>query len=199
MSPSTIRDVARLAQVSTATVSRVFSGSNPVREQTIQRVRSAARTLDYRPNRAARDLVTGDRRTLGLLVADLDDPRCRGVAKGALRRARDEGVLMALAEVAGSGEDEQDIATALAGRTDGVVLCAPELEPAFAERLAEQVPIVTTDRRLGRLPAVLHDERARRTGGAPGASPEDLGSAAVELLLLVRQSGTHAALRTIRL
>lgn len=143
--------------------------------------------------------MTGARRILGLVVADLDDPRCRAIARGALRRARGEGLILAVVEVASSGQDEADVATALAGQTDGLVLCAPELEPSFAELLADQAPIVTTDYRLGRLPAVLPSERRRRTGKAHEALAEDFGAAAVELLLLARSSGPNAALRTIRL
>jgi DNA-binding LacI/PurR family transcriptional regulator len=63
-------DVARLAGVSHQTVSRVINDSAHVRAETRARVLAAMRTLDYRPNPAARALVTGRSRTLGVVSFD---------------------------------------------------------------------------------------------------------------------------------
>jgi DNA-binding LacI/PurR family transcriptional regulator len=63
-------DVARLAGVSHQTVSRVINDSAHVRPETRRRVLAAMRTLDYRPNPAARALVTGRSRTLGVVSVD---------------------------------------------------------------------------------------------------------------------------------
>jgi DNA-binding LacI/PurR family transcriptional regulator len=63
-------DVARLAGVSHQTVSRVINDSAHVRPETRGRVLAAMRTLDYRPNPAARALVTGRSRTLGVVSFD---------------------------------------------------------------------------------------------------------------------------------
>ncbi|MCC9306509.1 LacI family DNA-binding transcriptional regulator [Kitasatospora sp. RB6PN24] len=63
-------DVAALAGVSHQTVSRVLNGSPNVRAQTRERVLAAIRTLDYRPNTAARALVTRRSRTLGVISFD---------------------------------------------------------------------------------------------------------------------------------
>jgi DNA-binding LacI/PurR family transcriptional regulator len=63
-------DVARLAGVSHQTVSRVINDSAHVRVETRRRVLAAMRTLDYRPNPAARALVTGRSRTLGVVSFD---------------------------------------------------------------------------------------------------------------------------------
>jgi len=63
-------DVAKLAGVSHQTVSRVINGSAHVRPETRDRVLSAMRRLDYRPNPAARALVTGRSRTLGVVSFD---------------------------------------------------------------------------------------------------------------------------------
>ncbi len=60
-------DVARLAGVSHQTVSRVLNGSERVAPSTRERVREAMRLLDYRPNSAARALVTGRSRTVGVI------------------------------------------------------------------------------------------------------------------------------------
>lgn len=64
-----IRDVARVAGVSYQTVSRVLNDSPNIRPETLQRVREAIGSLGYRPNQAARALVTSRSRTIGVLSA----------------------------------------------------------------------------------------------------------------------------------
>jgi DNA-binding LacI/PurR family transcriptional regulator len=64
-----IRDVARVAGVSYQTVSRVLNDSPSIRPETLQRVRDAIAELGYRPNQAARALVTSRSRTIGVLGA----------------------------------------------------------------------------------------------------------------------------------
>src|SRR5439155_10332120 len=65
-----IRDVARAAGVSHQTVSRVINGHHSVSEPTRQRVLDAVRVLEYRPNRAARDLSRGRSRTITVLTSN---------------------------------------------------------------------------------------------------------------------------------
>ena len=67
----TIKDVARKAEVSVATVSRVFSGANAVREETSKRIRDVAAQLRYTPHVGARSLTTSKTHTLGVLLPDL--------------------------------------------------------------------------------------------------------------------------------
>lgn len=67
--PPSIRDVAELAGVSYQTVSRVLNDRGSLRPATADRVRSAIRDLGYRPNRAARALVTSRNRTIGVLLS----------------------------------------------------------------------------------------------------------------------------------
>jgi DNA-binding LacI/PurR family transcriptional regulator len=69
-----LRDVARKAGVSTATVSRAMSHATSVRPQTRARVLRAVEELKYRPNRHARDLRGGRSRTVGLIVSNLENP-----------------------------------------------------------------------------------------------------------------------------
>ncbi len=68
--PAVMADVAKLAGVSHQTVSRVVNGSAQVRPSTRRRVLAAMDRLDYRPNRAARALVTGRSGTLGVVSVD---------------------------------------------------------------------------------------------------------------------------------
>src|SRR6478752_947528 len=77
----TISQVADRAGVSTATVSRVLSGSAVVNAEMAQRVRKAADELGYRPNAAARGLATGSHQTIALVVPDLGNQYFNDVIK----------------------------------------------------------------------------------------------------------------------
>ena len=72
--PATIRDVARASGVHVSTVSRTFSAPHLVNQDTRSRVLAAAESLGYRPNRAARALITGRTHNIGLIVADIANP-----------------------------------------------------------------------------------------------------------------------------
>ncbi len=71
---STIKDVAKLANVSIATVSRVFSDKPFIRESTRKRVLQAAQKLQYKPSRVARSLRVQSSRIIGLIISDIQNP-----------------------------------------------------------------------------------------------------------------------------
>ena len=71
---ATIDDVARLAGVSTMTVSRVVNGSSAVSDKTRQKVLEATETLGYQPNLLARSLVTNQTHTIGVLLTHIENP-----------------------------------------------------------------------------------------------------------------------------
>ena len=70
----TIKDVAKRAGVSIATVSRVINQSPSVTEQSIQRVQQAIDELGYQPNSIARSLQLGHSGLIGMIVPQLDHP-----------------------------------------------------------------------------------------------------------------------------
>lgn len=79
---STIADVARHAGVSISTISNVLNGrADRMRRETLQRVEAAIAALDYRPNRAARQLKTGQTPMLGLLVPSIANPMYGFIAR----------------------------------------------------------------------------------------------------------------------
>src|SRR5699024_773696 len=88
----TIRDVAQAADVAIAPVSRGLAGATTVAAATRERVRRAATELGYRPNRAARELVTGRRQSIALVLPDLQTPFYAAVAKGVQRRVGGAGL-----------------------------------------------------------------------------------------------------------
>jgi DNA-binding LacI/PurR family transcriptional regulator len=69
-----IRDVARRAKVSTATVSRVMSGADTVRPETAAHVRKAIADMAYVPNSSARWLSLGKSRQFGVIISDITNP-----------------------------------------------------------------------------------------------------------------------------
>jgi LacI family transcriptional regulator, fructose operon transcriptional repressor len=71
---SSIKDVAKQAGVSTATVSRVLSGKGYISEDSREKVEAAARALGYRPNRVARSLRARTSRVVGLILSDIRNP-----------------------------------------------------------------------------------------------------------------------------
>ena len=86
--PATIRDVARASGVHISTVSRTFSAPHLVNPETRSRVLACAEELGYRPNRAARALITGRTHNIGLIVADIANPFFPPLIKAAESQAR---------------------------------------------------------------------------------------------------------------
>lgn len=79
---TTIKDVARHAGVSTATVSRVLNGSPSVKNELVERVRLSVAQLGYHPNAAARTLKTKKANAIGILVPDISNPYFMQIIKG---------------------------------------------------------------------------------------------------------------------
>jgi LacI family transcriptional regulator len=80
--PVTMRDVARKADVSTMTVSRVLNNRGGISEATRQRVLTAIEELGYRPSKVARALVTRRTDTVGLILGDITNPFFPGSRPG---------------------------------------------------------------------------------------------------------------------
>src|SRR3954470_10106196 len=92
-SNAVMADVARLAGVSNQTVSRVTNGTGYVAPATRARVLAAMRELDYRPNSAARELVTGRSRALGVIARETTEFGPTAIYLGIGRAARERGYL----------------------------------------------------------------------------------------------------------
>lgn len=130
-----MRDVARAAGVSVTTVSRVFSNTeHSVSERTRQRILSAARQLDFEPNRLARGLVTSRSQVVGAIVHDVSDPYFGDIVRGLEDglSAADYRLLVASSDRA--PDKELAYLKALIGQqVDGVVLAASSIADADYE------------------------------------------------------------------
>jgi LacI family transcriptional regulator len=140
---TTIRDVARAAGVSIATVSRVFNGSPRVSDGARQRVRSAATRLDYWPNTAARSLTTSRTHALGVLLPDLFGEFFSEVIRGIDHAARREHFQVLVSSSHADTADLVAAAQSMRGRIDGLIAMVPERgNVAGVRRLSQRYPVV---------------------------------------------------------
>ena len=121
----TIKDVARAAGVSVATVSRVHNDSTLVTEDTRGRVRAVAARLGYSPHAGARSLSTRKTNGIGVLLPDLHGEFYSELIRGIDQRAQRDGFHLLLAS---SHNEKAAIAAALQsmrGRVDGLIVMSP--------------------------------------------------------------------------
>ena len=151
---ATIKDVARVAGVSPATVTRALSTPDLVRPATRDRVRDAAVSLGYHPNRAARSLITGRSGNLGLLVPDLGNPFFPSIVKGVQARAHEADYAVFLADTDEDPAAEAGLVRKLAKQVDGILLCSPRMAEEELRTLAADMPLVLLYRRIAGVPSV---------------------------------------------
>ncbi len=143
-----IRDVARLAGVSYQTVSRVLNNSESIRPSTKQRVIEVIEQVGYRPNQAARALVTSRSRTIGVLTSQTAHYGPTTSLHAIEEAAREAGYLVSTTSLATS--DQESITDRLEHlmnqAVEGLVVIAPQVRVFDAIRDLEiRVPLVTLD------------------------------------------------------
>lgn len=124
----TITDVAKAAQVSIATVSRVFNKSGRVDPETRRRVMEAANALNYIPDARGRSLSTRRAEVIGLLLPDLYGEFFSEVIRGADQTARQNCYHLLLSSSHNSKEDIAAALHAMRGRVDGIIIMSPHLD-----------------------------------------------------------------------
>ena len=138
---TSIIDVARLANVSIATASRVLSGSShPVSAEKRTRVLEAAQSLNYSPSALAQAMVTGDTRIVGVIIGDATDPYFAAIVRGVEDVARDEGYLVIVCNSDRIPEIETEYLNTLNHyRVDGIIFAGGGLVDKDYLREVEQV------------------------------------------------------------
>jgi len=141
-----IRQVAKRAGVSTATVSRTINNLS-VRPGTARRVRQAIEELKYFPNTHARSLVSGRSRIVGLIVSDITNPFFPELVKGFEDAATQKGYEVLLSN---TEYDSSRMATGvrrmLERKVDAVAIMTSEMDPSFTQELAgRNIPMVFLD------------------------------------------------------
>lgn len=148
-SVATIRDVARAAHVSTATVSHVFNNTRNVSDATRQAVLVAAAELNYRPSAIARSLSTRRTRLVGVVIADVLNPYFATLVRGVEERLWSQGYGLLVCSTDEQPEKEAHyLKLLLEQRADGVIIAptgAPQ--PILADFRLHHIPLVFVDRR----------------------------------------------------
>ena len=120
---ATIKEVSRLARVSTATVSRVLNGTSPVATPTRERVLAAIASLAYKPNALARGLATNRSGGIGITVNEVSSPYFGAFIFGVEQVAREAGIhLMVSSGFADAEHERSSIDFLLERRCDGLVV-----------------------------------------------------------------------------
>ncbi len=183
MAEATIRDVARRAEVSVASVSRVLNGTSKVSEPTRSRIEEAVRELGFVPHAGARSLSMSRTNALGVVLPDLHGEFFSEIVRGMDREASARDYLLLLSPLHGGGERPANALSAMRGRVDGLLLMAPHVE---AEALTAALP--------SGLPTVLMNTRAE-AGQASIRLDNEAGARAVaeHFLALGRKHIVHLA------
>jgi LacI family transcriptional regulator len=146
---STIKDVAKRAGVSVATVSRVINRLGGVKADTERRILRAMEDLHYVPNVLARSVAAQKTQLISMIIPDIRNPFFAAVYTGANLVARNLSYTTLLGD---SGDDvnlEEDLLrTSLEHRASGIILTPVCEEPGWMERVHLDLPVCLVDRDL---------------------------------------------------
>src|SRR5690606_25866620 len=169
----TIKDVARHANVSVATVSRALNGHPNVAEDVRQRILGVAEQLRYSPHHAARSLSSRRTQTIGVVLPDLYGEFFSELMRGIDHVARERGLHLLVSSYHGNPQEQGAALRTMRGRVDGLLLMSPFVDGA--EALAAELPP---------MPVVLMN---------PALVPEDRSAVGVD-----NHGGAMAMMRHLR-
>lgn len=167
-----IKEVAKKAGVSVATISRVLNHPETVAPAKKAHVEEIMKEMNYKPNAFARGLNLNRSRTIGLLMPGLTNPLYPEIAEGVEKVAREKGYSVFLCNTEGSLEKETEhVNLLLEKRVDGLILVASELSDRKLLKLKKDqiqmvhlgrsrggagIPMVYTDYKMGGYLATKH-------------------------------------------
>jgi DNA-binding LacI/PurR family transcriptional regulator len=142
-----ICEIAKRAQVSTATVSRTINGSDKVSPETAKRVWQVVRSMGYHPSSYARALVSGKSRILGLVISDILNPFFPELVKSFEDIALNNGLEVVVADTGYDPErTSMNVRRMIERKVEGVAVMTSEMEDNFIAQLQTQrIPIVFLD------------------------------------------------------
>lgn len=161
MAEATIRDVARRAELSIATVSRALNGFENVSEEARERIFLAVKELGYVPHAGARSLSLSRNNAIGVVLPDLHGEFFSEIVRGMEREASNRGYLLLLSNLHAGNEHAANALRAMRGRVDGLILMAPHLS---ADELFSALPKA--------LPSILINTRDT-SGHHPSIHPDN--------------------------
>lgn len=144
----TVKDVAKLAGVSTATVSRVINNDHRISENTKHHVMDCIKRLDYRINSIARSLKTSKTYTVGFICPEIPNDFFMNIAKGVEDELRKHGYSMIICNSNESVMEEVERINLLCEKcVDGIIIVPASGEGKHLNRLKENdMPVVLVDR-----------------------------------------------------
>ena len=142
-----IKEVAKLARVSTATVSHVINKTRFVSDDTKRKVLSAIERVGYTPNIHARNLASGQSRTLGLIISDITNPFFPDLVKSIQERALELGYDVIVLNTNYDPErDARYVQRLLELRVRGVMILTTEMDLSVIQRLSSrEIAVVFLD------------------------------------------------------
>lgn len=151
MERATLISIAERTGVSITTISRVLNGKAEkyrISAKTVERVREEAQRCNYIPNINAQSLRTNRTRTIGLVVPAIDNPFFANIASSIIRKAKEAGYTVVLADAMESAENEREnVASLLTRNVDGIILSPSGSDPAYLEQINDtKAPVVLVDR-----------------------------------------------------
>ncbi|TDV56171.1 LacI family DNA-binding transcriptional regulator [Actinophytocola oryzae] len=146
---ATISDVAALAGVSTATVSRALNGKSTVDPVLAARVLDAVRELGYQPNGPARNLRRQEAAVLALIISDVENPFFTAIARGVEDVAHAVGYSVVLCNSDEDAEKERRyVDVAVQERAAGVIVSPTATASSVGALVRRGTPVVAVDRPL---------------------------------------------------
>ena len=146
----TLKDVAFLTGVSTATVSRVLNGKPGVKKETRDKIIELVKEVNYMPDITARSMKTGKTYTIGMVVADISNPFYSEAAKIIEIQARKHNYSLIVGNTGNSIEEEETILNAFQERkVDGFIIASTELRDKKVQNIIRAgYPTILYHRRL---------------------------------------------------
>lgn len=136
-------DVAKLANVSTATVSRVLRKPDKVSRDTREKVLEAIKELNYQPNMIARQFRTKETKTVLVVIPDVTSPFFSKVLRGIEHTALENGYRVVLGDTENDTSREQEyIELLLQQQADGMILLTARMDRTRLEEISNQFPVV---------------------------------------------------------
>lgn len=152
---ATMKDVAKLADVSVTTVSHVINGTRYVSPELTNRVNRAIEELDYHPDPLAQGLSKGKSQTIALVVSDIVNPFFPHVARGVEDCVREHKFSLILSNTdENPAQESQNLSLLKSKRVDGFIISPTgEGKNNIEPLLEEGLPVVCIDRKLPELKA----------------------------------------------
>jgi DNA-binding LacI/PurR family transcriptional regulator len=142
--PTSIKDIARKANVSFSTVSRALQNSPLISRRTAEKIQRIARESGYRASAVARGLVTQKTKTIGVVVTSIADPFVSEVVEGIEECCNNHGYSVFLANSNADPDRERKVVQSFSERrVDGIVVTSSRVGALYIPMLSEmRVPIV---------------------------------------------------------